>query len=63
MTANNTPSIMRNEANIDNTATAGKMNKTLILTLAAVFALTPFTIDSTYLRCQRWQKQWGLISP
>ena len=24
---------------------AGKMSKTLILTLAAVFALTPFTID------------------
>ncbi|NQZ51400.1 MAG: multidrug effflux MFS transporter [Moritella sp.] len=46
MTPNNTSSIITNEVNIDNTATAGKMSKTLILTLAAVFALTPFTIDS-----------------
>ncbi|QUM76759.1 multidrug effflux MFS transporter [Moritella sp. 24] len=31
---------------MNKTDSSGKMNKTLILTLAAVFALTPFTIDS-----------------
>ncbi|PKH06129.1 multidrug effflux MFS transporter [Moritella sp. Urea-trap-13] len=58
MTQNNTPSIVMNEVtsgsktntthkeHTESTDTAGKMSKTLILTLAAVFALTPFTIDS-----------------
>ncbi|WP_392339209.1 multidrug effflux MFS transporter [Moritella marina] len=51
MTQQNTPSIDMNAVMSDskieaNKDTAGKMSKTLILTLAAVFALTPFTIDS-----------------
>lgn len=51
MTQQNTPSIDMNTVISDSKTetkkeTAGKMSKTLILTLAAVFALTPFTIDS-----------------
>jgi DHA1 family bicyclomycin/chloramphenicol resistance-like MFS transporter len=51
MTQENTPSININAVTSDSKTdttkdTAGKMSKTLILTLAAVFALTPFTIDS-----------------
>lgn len=51
MTQQNTPSININAVTSDSKTdttkdTAGKMSKTLILTLAAVFALTPFTIDS-----------------
>ncbi len=61
MTISNTCSAVKREMRVDNSkqdvsaeqvsgtkqsAVAGKMSKTLILTLAAVFALTPFTIDS-----------------
>lgn len=61
MTISNTCSAVKREMRVDNskqdvtveqvsvteqTAVASKMSKTLILTLAAVFALTPFTIDS-----------------
>lgn len=49
MTQNSSPSLDRSEMRINNTDSSdnkGSMSKTLILTLAAVFALTPFTIDS-----------------
>jgi len=45
----NSQSIAINDINLDHStpvSAAGKMSKALILTLAAVFALTPFTIDS-----------------
>lgn len=48
MTQNNTVSLPSSEIKMNTIDKPGKMNKTLILTLAAVFALTPFTID-TYL--------------
>jgi len=46
MTENNGSVLATTEIKIDSIDNTGKMNKTLIVTLAAVFALTPFTIDS-----------------
>ena len=46
MTENNGSVLATSEIKIDSIDNTGKMNKTLIVTLAAVFALTPFTIDS-----------------
>ncbi|QUM89113.1 multidrug effflux MFS transporter [Moritella sp. 36] len=46
MTQSNGSSLATSEIKIDTIDNTGKMNKTLIVTLAAVFALTPFTIDS-----------------
>ncbi|QUM80607.1 multidrug effflux MFS transporter [Moritella sp. 5] len=46
MTLSNGSSLATSEIKIDTIDNTGKMNKTLIVTLAAVFALTPFTIDS-----------------
>ncbi|KXO10147.1 Multidrug resistance transporter, Bcr/CflA family [Moritella sp. JT01] len=46
MTQSNGASLTTSEIKIDTIDNTGKMNKTLIVTLAAVFALTPFTIDS-----------------
>ena len=46
MTQSNGSSLTTSEIKIDTIDNTGKMNKTLIVTLAAVFALTPFTIDS-----------------
>jgi len=62
MTQSNVAALAMSEIKMDNTGTntTDKMSKTLILTLAAVFALTPFTIDSYLSAMPTMAKDMGV---